>query len=392
VVGTPVVIDAGASYTGYEPLGDSDAVSNFTAEWGDGTTNSFSATSNAAVCSHIYTSVGTYTVNVTATDGDTTSSATAIAFTVHPATPQSPGGSGDGNGVDLYSGAVNTSVDGPSSGGFGLGFDAGSSWGNDNTASLVGSINGNGTLQNSLPQLIHDGTNTLVLQSGGSSLWFDLVSGTWTERYGGTDTLTADSGNTQFIFADGSGTVTTFYDFSHGGLSGKIKGLSDANNNSTTYNYNGSSQLTSVVRENVTGTVHTKQGFTYNYFTSGANSGKISSIVLGNKTWDTGLSQSEPGSYSTVRQAIPSYYASGVSGGNAGDLELMQTEDAGSNVLDTQFFRYFVSGDSDTHGYVGPEKYVLNTDSYTRLVAALTGGTTPATATDAQVAPYADDY
>src|SRR5262249_22653758 len=53
--------------------------------------------------------------------------------------------------------------------------------------------------------------------------------------------------------------------------------------------------------------------------------------------------------------------------------------------LDTRYYRYYVSGDSN--GYAGALKYVFNPDSYARLKAVYSD---PTTATDAQVAPYAD--
>jgi RHS repeat-associated protein len=309
------------------------------------------------------------------------------------AVPEAPGGNSNGNGVDLFTGAAGVSVDGPSSGGFGAGFDSSSFWGNGDAGSNSDGSEGNGSIQSDdLPRLLQDSSGaTIIGQRGQDFWWWDNSGGSFTERYGGVDSLTYDGTNTQYIVTE-EGAVATFYDFSHGSLSGHIKSLSDADGNGTTLNYNGSSQLTSVVRENVTGTVHTKQAFTYTYLTSGTNTGKISTIVEGNKTWDTGLGQSEPGSYTTSRQTAQTYYDTGDTGGTPGDLELVQTKDGSGNVLDSQYMRYYISGDSDTHGYVGAIKYVLNTESYARLVAGLSGSTTPATATDAQIAVYADQY
>ncbi len=47
---------------------------------------------------------------------------------------------------------------------------------------------------------------------------------------------------------------------------------------------------------------------------------------------------------------------------------MAQTEDGSGNVLDTSYYRYSVSGDSD--GVVNGLEYVLNTASYARLAAA----------------------
>ncbi len=59
---------------------------------------------------------------------------------------------------------------------------------------------------------------------------------------------------------------------------------------------------------------------------------------------------------------------------------------------DTSFNRYYISGDSDTNGYPGGIKYQFNPQEYARLVAGLPAGTTPFTATDAEIAPFAGTY
>src|SRR5262249_17082051 len=51
--------------------------------------------------------------------------------------------------------------------------------------------------------------------------------------------------------------------------------------------------------------------------------------------------------------------------------------------------RYYTPADAGTTGYVHGLKYYFSPTSYARLVAAVG---TPTTATDSQVAPYADDY
>ncbi len=232
------------------------------------------------------------------------------------------------------------------------------------------------------------------VSDSGSLSWFDSVGGTWTERYGGSDKLAYDSTNSQFILTDSSGNQSTFYDFTGGVLAGKIKSVSDAGGNVTNYSYNGSGQPTLIVNSATSGTVTTKEALAYSYLASpDPNAGKVGSITWQTKTYDTSLGQSDSSvSYSIVKETDYTYYNTGDSGGSLGDLEMAQTKDPSGNVIDTQFNRYYISGDSDTHGYVGALKYEFGTSAYARLVESLTGGATPATATDAQVAPYADHY
>jgi len=64
-----------------------------------------------------------------------------------------------------------------------------------------------------------------------------------------------------------------------------------------------------------------------------------------------------------------------------------QVEDGSGNVLDTMYYRYYTSNVSP--GYTHGLKYYFDPQSYARLVAAYP---TPGTATDTQVAPYANNY
>jgi hypothetical protein len=78
-------------------------------------------------------------------------------------------------------------------------------------------------------------------------------------------------------------------------------------------------------------------------------------------------------SYTVVRQVAYTYYVTGESHGNVNDLKLAQIEDGSANVLDTKYYRYYVT---EPGGYQDALKYVFNAQSYARLVAAL--GTNPA--------------
>ena len=78
--------------------------------------------------------------------------------------------------------------------------------------------------------------------------------------------------------------------------------------------------------------------------------------------------------------------ASPTSGGNAGDLENAVIKDASGNTLQTYYYRYYTD---DTNGYPHALKYVFNPEAYQRLAAAFSN---PLTATDSQVAPYADYF
>jgi len=290
----------------------------------------------------------------------------------------------NGNGADLFSGNASFEIPGPHSKGFGSAFSGKSIWTNGSLSGIVGGLNGNGTMQEDIPSLLQNGPSTLILAQGANQSWFNNNGSSWAEQYGGLDSLTYDSANSQYVVVTPDGGRTAFYDFNQGGLSGDVKSLTDPNGNTTTFSYTGS-QLTAATRSSTINSTTTTETFTYGYLTSpDPNAGKLSSISLSR--------QINSGSPSVVQKVVYSYYTSSSTGGSLGDLESATIEDGSSNTLNEDFYRYYISGDSDTHGYVGGIKYILAPASYARLAAALPSGTTPATATDAQMAPYADEY
>jgi hypothetical protein len=61
--------------------------------------------------------------------------------------------------------------------------------------------------------------------------------------------------------------------------------------------------------------------------------------------------------------------------------------DPNNHVIDTTYSRYFTPSDAGSIGYVHGLKYTFSPQSYARMAADLSN---PLTATDSQVAPYAD--
>ena len=97
--------------------------------------------------------------------------------------------------------------------------------------------------------------------------------------------------------------------------------------------------------------------------------------------------QTNGGAWSTVRTVEYTYYDTGDANGNPGDLKYAVTKDASGTILDREYDRYYLSGSSV--GYQGGLKYRFGFASYGQLAAAYAD---PTTATDAQVALYADSY
>ncbi len=125
----------------------------------------------------------------------------------------------------------------------------------------------------------------------------------------------------------------------------------------------------------VSGTT-TTESYLYTYLTSGANSGKISSVLLRRKVGG--------GSYATVREVDYAYYGSGDSNGNLGDLQTAIVKDASGNTLDESYYRYYTSDTSI--GFTGGLKYVFDPVAFAQLAAAVSS---PLSASDATICPGA---
>ena len=161
---------------------------------------------------------------------------------------------------------------------------------------------------------------------------------------------------------------------------GQLKSFTDPNGNAinvTSHNTNG--QIAEVERSATTNGVTTTESFLYTYIGGGNNTGLVQNLTLRRKVGT--------GNWSTIRQAVFTYYDVNQANGNQGDLETEQIEDASNNVVDTSYFRYYQPGEAN--GFTDGLKYYVSPESYARLAAAVGN---PLTATDSQVAPYADDY
>jgi uncharacterized delta-60 repeat protein/RHS repeat-associated protein len=256
------------------------------------------------------------------------------------------------------------------------------------------------------PSLVDAGSGTVVVKDGpSSSRWFrQNYDGSFTPLNGVRDTLAYDGTDGKYVLKNRDGSESRFYDFSVGSSGdlrrGEVSTSKDTNGNPTDYTYDATShRLNTIVRKQATGTLTVQEQFTYAYISSGTNAGKKSSVTLERKTYDSALGQNDGNtSYTTVREADYAYYDGAGSGptsttyGSAGQLQSVQVKDAGGHVLETRYYRYYVDGDANTHGYPRALKYVLKGASYDRFVAYY--GNTPlaATVNDSSLSAYANGY
>ena len=252
-------------------------------------------------------------------------------------------------------------------------------------------VNGSGWVISQLPYLHRtapkngDADATIVVITNGvDARYFDHTGSTYTERMGGQDTLVHNTGNDTFALTDSMGDVFTFNDF-NGSLpvnqKGQFQSFTDpAGNVGQVISRTSDGKPTEFQRSTTSGGVTTTESYVYAYVISGVNAGLLSNVTL--------RQQVNGGSWSTVRQVAYAYYDGTTSFGNAGDLMTATVEDGSNTVLDTDYYRYYTSNSST--GYVHGLKYSFTGHSYDRLFAAL--GNNYTTASDSQVAPFADNY
>jgi RHS repeat-associated protein len=286
------------------------------------------------------------------------------------------------SGVNYATGAVtNVATEGVVSDGFGTNYGQVLGWSNLRGYQPGTDPYGSGMVDAGLPVLepTLSSTEVRAILSVDQSLWFTgaPATGPFTGFGFNGDTLTASGSN--LVLTGTEGDQTTFYGFGNSvapALQGQFLSSTDPGGNAITASYNQSNQLATVTRTDGTNT----QTFTFSYVTGSGNP---------NAGMLAGVSLSQNGT--VVRQAVYTYYGTGDANGSPGDLEFEQVEDGSGSVIDTSYFRYYTSSSSDlsTHGYLDGLKYWFSPQSYDRAAAALGNLTT---ATDAQVAPYADAY
>jgi hypothetical protein len=286
-----------------------------------------------------------------------------------------------------------------SSGGFGTPWGQTRSWSNHLGYSF-GSSNGYGWVDTQLPYLLQaetgDNTTIIEMSNANDSRYFDLVNGNYRGRFFDQSTLVLRSTPTtsghEFDLTDSSGDVIRFDDFS-GSLPyyqrGQFEGFTDPGGNRfDVVAHTPDGKVAELQRSGPSGGGTAVESFLYEYLPRGdPNALQLQRVTLrrqlpGSSTW------------SVVRKVQYAYYVTGIDQyGNTGDLKTAQVLDANNNVLDTTLYRYYTRTDiydNQGHqiGFVHGLKYVLNPASYAR--AAAVGD--PSTATDDQIAPYADNY
>jgi RHS repeat-associated protein len=269
--------------------------------------------------------------------------------------------------------------------GFGMPWGQTRSWSNG-PGYATGSANGSGWVDTQLPSLQQAGPNTVVEVSNSTTArYFDLVGGTYQPRFYDQSQLVYQSSSKQFVLTDSSGDQIHFYDFSTAwpvNQRGQFKSfVGPAGSVTAVTDHTNYGNIAEVQRSTTSGGNTVTESWLYSYVTTCINSGLLASVTL--------RRQVNGGDWSVVRQVQYAYYDGTQPYGNVGDLLTATLQDGSGNILDTNYYRYYTTADAGTIGYEHALKYVFSAASYGRLVAAVGD---PQNATDAQVAPFADDY
>ena len=292
--------------------------------------------------------------------------------------------------VRYFDGVVQLDTTDLQSFGFGTPWGQSRSWTNG-PGYASGADNGSGMVDLNLPYLVpvfnvsFESTIAVVL-SGTNALYFDGSDGGYSERFGGKDMLNGNpySGLT---LVDTAGDTLVFYGFDSSlpaAEQGQLRSFTDASGNVTDLSSRTSDgAVAEVTRSSTTGSTTVTESFLFNYIDSGGV--KIQGLISG--AHSCACRQTNGGSWSTVRQVVYDYYDGTDSNGDAGDLDTAKIEDAAGNLIDEDYYRYYTPG--DPNGYTHGLKYFFSATSFARLAAAVPD---PLTASDSEVAPYADDY
>jgi hypothetical protein len=248
-------------------------------------------------------------------------------------------------------------------------------------------FNGSGMIDTQQPFLMQktagSDSTIIVVSSDANARYFDLSGTVYTPHFFVQDKLTHPTG--EFVLASTTAQQIHFFDFTAAQVNqrGQFKSLLDPKGNMVSVtSWTADGKPAEMQRTD------SSSGVTESYVYTYLAAPDLNAGLLANETLRR---QVNGGPWTVVRQVAYDYYdgTSQKPYGNLGDLRTATTLDGNNNVLDTQYNRYFTPTDAGSIGYVHGMKFSFSPQSYARLAA---GVGNPLTATDAQVAPYADNY
>jgi YD repeat-containing protein len=241
-------------------------------------------------------------------------------------------------------------------------------------------VNGNGWVGAQLPSVVAVGSGVAVISNGTTARTFaDNGNGTYTERFFGRNTLTRD-GSGVFTLSTPAGVKFRFASLTDAvtGKRGQLLSRTDPFGGVITVTCDSAGRVTQVSRGGAAEGQTVAETWNYEYSTFGPSVGRLAQVTL---------KKGPAAAQTTVRYVFYTYYDGSEAYGTLGDLKTAQTCNASGVVLGMHYYRYYTSGEAN--GYAGGLKYYLSPASYDRLAGTVPN---PLTATDTQLAPFADNY
>ncbi|WP_430453465.1 RHS repeat-associated core domain-containing protein [Rhodopirellula europaea] len=227
-----------------------------------------------------------------------------------------------------------------------------------------------------------DGTITVV-RGPGRNLWFELDGvGGYVGRFGAISTLTHDKVAGLLVLVTPTGEQFAYHDFDQfEHPPGVLAWHKDAGGQLTEVTaYTDNDHIAAIERSVDQDGQTITESLVYDYFGTGEQRVRLRHVTLRRKVGE--------GAWQDIQRAKYDYYGGGDSGGSLGDLRRAQQQEpaAGGTWQDKNihYYRYYTTGDAK--GFEHGLKYVLEPESYARLAET----TDPLTASDAQLAQYAD--
>ncbi len=232
---------------------------------------------------------------------------------------------------------------------------------NNRTATDYDGPNGWNWFIGQMPYVVASGTSVAVVFDPNFPIWFDDGgSGTFVQRDGSINlTLAHDATNKLFTFVRtisgrGGSTVTTvFNDFMALNRPGQFVSQTDTAGVDTTIVSLSGAEIAELQAVMTVGGTSYYGSLVYTYYSSGANAGKLSSVMYRRKT-------GSGGSWANIKQFAYTYHDGSDSNGNLNDLKTAaeQQYDSGTSSwqdIAVSYYRYYVDiagGTGFVHGLI----------------------------------------
>ncbi|ADG66878.1 AmoP [Planctopirus limnophila DSM 3776] len=231
------------------------------------------------------------------------------------------------------------------------------------------------------PHIVDGVEEVVVIRSSTSSLWFNKATPQFVPMFGSNSRLEHDTSAHVLRLTYADGVQFEFHDFIQTtSPSGAFARMVEAGGAITeVLSYTPTGKIAEIRRTGMVGAEVLTEAFVYTY---DATSGNLTSATLRRELGS--------GGWEDVRRATYGYYDGTTANGSLSDLELVELEEptsTGWELTQSMYYRYYKAG--DIHGFAHALKYVIEPDTFQRMV---NNSVDPLTTSNSILATYADNY